>query len=124
MPAGQAVPSLLVRDCPSQHELSPSADWSACVFIDPEAEPLSPESGLLTISNRVYNGEGFSETAERRTVAGADEAVFFGIFDGFEACYIVTVGSELLDVCFDEGTVGGAEFAESIVGPWVEAQQG
>jgi hypothetical protein len=99
-----------------------SPDSSACVYKDADLDPLSPESNLVTIGQASYEGTGFSDTAERREVPGADEAVFFADFDGSDASFIVTVGDQLLSVDFEIGTAGGDDFAESIVGAWVTAQ--
>ncbi len=99
-----------------------SPDASACVYKDADLDPLSPESNLVTIGQRDYEGTGFSDTAERREVPGADEAVFFADFDGSDASYIVTVDGQLLSVDFEIGTAGGVDFAESIVGAWITAQ--
>jgi hypothetical protein len=105
-----------------EHPGLDSRDSSACVYKDADVDPLSPESNLVTIGQRDYEGTGFSDVAEPRDVAGADEAVFFADFDGSDASYIVTVDDQLLSVDFDIGTVGGDDFAESIVGAWVAVQ--
>jgi hypothetical protein len=119
------VVSVLFDGAPvEENEGIDSSDWTACVYKNPDVDPLSPESTLAVVASRAYDGGGFSEIAEVRQLVGADEAVFFADFDGSDAAFMVTKGDWLFEVTTPVGTAGAVEFAEPIAQAWLDAQAG
>lgn len=97
-------------------------DWSACIWKDADADPLSPESTLLAVNSNDWDGTEFADSATPLNLAGADQSVLFDNFDGSDATVLVAVGDVSLSVAYEIGLDGGAELGEQIATTWLEAQ--
>jgi hypothetical protein len=97
-------------------------DWSVCLYNDTDADPLAPESTLLTISTNDWDGTEFADSATPLDLEGAEQSVLFDNFDGSDANVLVAVGDVSLSVTYDIGTDGGAELGEQIATTWLKAQ--
>ncbi len=98
-------------------------DWSACIWRNTAVDLLDPASSLLTASHDPYDGSEFSESFERITVLGADQALYTPDFGG-EPVVIVTVADQRLMIDFPADTPGARELAETMASMWATLQAG